>query len=150
MKKLSIAESLKSAFPIKDRDQNYYLQKQIMTKFLDELHQQIVWKQSSDADCVAEYNSVRQGFTDTRPDSAEGVVQDAISAPHSAVNTLERVMNKSKSFQYEIQAIKDWITVLEADYKDITGGETYFPKFKRIAKKSASLSDIDKHFSKAS
>ena len=150
MKKLSIAESLKSAFPIKDRDQNFYLQKQIMTKFLDELHQQVAWKESSDAEVVAESQSLIDSFTDNRPDAPTGAVRDAVNAPHSVANTLERNMDKSKSFQYEISAIKDYIEVLTADYKDITGGETYTPKPKRLAKRKNSISDIKSYFSKAS
>ena len=150
MKKLSIAESIKNAFPIKDRDQNYYLQKQIITKFLDELHQQVAWKESSDADIVAESQSLIDSFTDGRTDAPTGAVRDAVNAPHSVENTLERNMNKSQSFQYEISVIKDYIEVLVADYKDITGGETYTPKPKRLAKRKTSLSNITSYFSKAS
>jgi hypothetical protein len=59
-------------------------------------------------------------------------------------------MNKSQSFQYEISIIKDYIKVLEADYTDVTGGETYTPKPKRLAKRKTSISNITSYFSKAS
>ena len=128
MKKVSIVEILRNAFPEKDRQQNFYLQKQIFQKWIDELQQQVTWKEQSDA-------------------SPEQTVRDAVNAPHSVQSTLERNKIKSESFNYEIDLLNQFIEALKPQFKELTG-DTYVPKNIRLKTRTQSNTDVLSYFTK--
>lgn len=147
MKKVSIVEILRNAFPEKDRQQNFYLQKQIFQKWIDELQQQVTWKTQSDADIVSESKTLIDSFTDNREDSPEQTVRDAINAPHSVQSTLERNKIKSESFNYEIDLLNQFIEALKPQFKELTG-DTYVPKNIRLKTRNQSNTDVLSYFTK--